>query len=80
MTKSGNSINVTITMSNNFGLASMNLYVNYDTDVLTIKEVKNRSLLLVVTHRDNLTSSTYGLCCKNGTVPKTLLLMVYLIH
>ena len=60
----GDTVDVTITMSNNPGLVSMNLYVNYDTDVLKLIEVKDGGLLSGVTHSDNYTSP-YSLCWVN---------------
>ena len=51
--KAGDTVDVTITMSNNPGLVSANLYVNYDADVLKLKEVKDGGLLSGVTHSDN---------------------------
>lgn len=69
-TKAGDTVDVTITMSNNPGLVSANLYVNYDVDVLTLKEVKDGGLLTGVTHSDNYKTSPYGLCWVNDTAPE----------
>lgn len=69
-TKAGDTVDVTITMSNNPGLVSANLYVNYDADVLTLKEVKDGGLLTGVTHSDNYKTSPYGLCWVNDTAPE----------
>lgn len=68
--KAGDTVDVTITMSNNPGLVSVNLYVNYDSDILTLKEVKDGGLLTGVTHSDNYTTSPYGLCWVNDTAPE----------
>lgn len=68
--KAGDTVDVTITMSNNPGLVSVNLYVNYDADVLKLKEVKDGGLLSGVTHSDNYTTSPYGLCWVNDTAPE----------
>lgn len=68
--KAGDTVDVTITMSGNPGLVSINLYVNYDADVLTLKEVKDGGLLTGVTHSDNFTTSPYGLCWVNDTAPE----------
>lgn len=68
--KAGDTVDVTITMSNNPGLVSANLYVNYDADVLTLKEVKDGGLLTGVTHSDNYVTSPYGLCWVNDTAPE----------
>lgn len=62
--KAGDTVDVTITMSDNPGFVSANLYVNYDEDVLTLKKVKDGGLLSGVTHSDNYTSP-YGLCWVN---------------
>lgn len=62
--EAGNTVDVTITMSNNPGFVSANLYVNYDESILTLKEVKDGGLLSGVTHSDNYTSP-YGLCWVN---------------
>lgn len=62
--KAGDTVDVTITMSDNPGFVSANLYVNYDEDVLTLKNVKDGGLLSGVTHSDNYTSP-YGLCWVN---------------
>lgn len=69
-TKAGDTVDVTITMSNNPGLVSANLYVNYDADVLSLKEVKDGGLLSGVTHSDNYITSPYGLCWVNDTAPE----------
>lgn len=68
--KAGDTVDVTITMSNNPGLVSANLYVNYDADVLTLKGVKDGGLLTGVTHSDNYVTSPYGLCWVNDTAPE----------
>lgn len=68
--KAGDTVDVTITMSNNPGLVSANLYVNYDADVLKLKEVKDGGLLSGVTHSDNYKTSPYGLCWVNDTAPE----------
>lgn len=62
--KAGDTVDVTITMSDNPGFVSANLYVNYDEDLLTLKNVKDGGLLSGVTHSDNYTSP-YGLCWVN---------------
>lgn len=62
--KAGDTVDVTITMSNNPGFASANLYVVYDEAVLTLKSVKDGGLLSGVTHSDSYTSP-YGLCWLN---------------
>ena len=62
--KAGDTVDVTITMSDNPGFVSANLYVNYDEDFLTLKNVKDGGLLSGVTHSDNYTSP-YGLCWVN---------------
>lgn len=72
-TKAGDIVDVTITMSNNPGLVSANLYVNYDADVLKLKEVKDGGLLSGVTHSDNYTTSPYGLCWVNDTASENFI-------
>lgn len=62
--EAGDTVDVTITMSNNPGFVSANLYVKYDESVLTLKKVKDGGLLSGVTHSDNYTSP-YGLCWVN---------------
>lgn len=62
--KAGDTVDVTITMSDNPGFISANLYVNYDEDLLTLKNVKDGGLLSGVTHSGNYTSP-YGLCWVN---------------
>lgn len=62
--KAGDTVDVTITMSDNPGFVSANLYVNYDEDLLTLKNVKDGGLLSGVTHSDNYTSP-YGLSWVN---------------
>lgn len=62
--KAGDTVDVTITMSNNPGFVSANLYVKYDENILTLKKVKDGGLLSGVTHSDNYTSP-YGLCWVN---------------
>ncbi len=62
--EAGDTVDVTITMSNNPGFVSANLYVKYDESVLTLKRVKDGGLLSGVTHSDNYTSP-YGLCWVN---------------
>ena len=62
--KAGDTVDVIITMSDNPGFVSANLYVNYDEDLLTLKNVKDGGLLSGATHSDNYTSP-YGLCWVN---------------
>lgn len=65
----GDTVDVAITVSNNPGFVSANLYVNYDTDVLKLTGVKDGGLLPGVTHSDNYTSP-YGLCWVNDLSTK----------
>lgn len=58
---SDNTVDVTITMSENPGFISANLYVNFDTSVLRLTEVKDGNTLTGPYHSDNYTSP-YGLC------------------
>lgn len=62
--KPGDTVDITIKMSDNPGFVSANLYVKYDESVLTLKEVKDGGLLSGVTHSDNYTCP-YGLCWIN---------------
>lgn len=62
--EAGDTVDVTITISNNPGFVSANLYVKYDESILTLKKVKDGGLLSGVTHSDNYTSP-YGLCWVN---------------
>lgn len=68
----GDTVDVTITMSGNPGFVSANLNVNYDSNVLKLKEVKDGGLLGGVTHSDNLETSPYGLCWANDTVRENI--------
>lgn len=66
----GETVDVTITMTGNPGFVSANLNVNYDAEILTLKDVKDGGLLTGVTHSDNYTTSPYGLCWVNDTAPE----------
>ncbi len=66
----GDTVDISVTMSGNPGFVSANLYVNYDTDVLSLKSVKDGGLLDGVTHSDNFETSPYGLCWVNDLAPE----------
>lgn len=65
--KAGDTVDVTISMENNPGLVSINLYVNYDADVLKLEHVEDSGLIANPTHSDNFVTSPYGLCWVNDT-------------
>lgn len=58
---SDNTVEVTITMSENPGFVSANLYVNFDTSVLQLTKVKDGNTLTGPYHSDKYTSP-YALC------------------
>lgn len=62
-------VDVRIDMSENPGFISANLYVNFDTSVLSLTEVKDGKTLTGAVHSDNYTSP-YGLCWLDDLAPK----------
>lgn len=62
--KAGDTIDVSINMSDNPGFISANIYVKYDESVLKLKEVTDGGILKGAAHSDSYTSP-YGLCWMN---------------
>ncbi|GEM_PF-2356083 len=54
--KPGEDVKLELTLSDNPGFISANLYLTYDTELLKLKEVEDGGLLSGVSHSDDLTS------------------------
>lgn len=65
--KAGDTVDITVSISNNPGIAVMRLDVNYNKDVMTLTTVTDKGLLGVKNHSNDLTLSPYCLYWPNDT-------------
>lgn len=67
----GNTVEVSVKLENNPGIASMTLRVNYDTSAMKLLSVTDAGKLGTSVHSDNYTSP-YTLCWANDTATENL--------
>lgn len=70
--KAGETVDITVSLSDNTGIISMLLEVEYDKKVLTLKNVKDAGILGASLHSDNLSASPYYLFWSNGTAEENI--------
>ena len=68
----GQEVSVTIALKNNPGIASMMLYVEYDTTALTLKKVKDTGLLSGQVHPSSMEVYPYPLTWENDSINENL--------
>lgn len=69
MPSAQNTVDVEISLSNNPGIITMILEVNYNPDVMTLIKVTDAGVLGTAMHTDNLSLHPYQLTWNNGTAP-----------
>ena len=66
--RAGETVDVTISLENNPGVAFMRLSVDYDSNAMKLVDVKDAGILGIEVHSDNLTSDPYTLYWENSTI------------
>ena len=66
--RAGETVDVTISLENNPGVAFMRLSVDYDSNAMKLVEVKDAGILGIEVHSDNLTADPYTLYWENSTI------------
>ena len=70
--KAGETVDVTISLSDNPGIISMLLKVEYDQEAMSLKGVKDAGILGSEMHSDNFSNNPYYLFWSNGTVEEDI--------